>query len=181
MRYLFLALLVLSQVLVFAQKPQFISKPHAKINVSNAIRHGAFALIDLDQDGDEDLAVEHGQLFLYENLGDGSFQALPQPCALQTTAVDIQVVDLSADGDQDLVVNTGSDRVLIIENLGNLRFERRQDSLAADLGVDAIETGDLNADGFPDLVVSGNNSQYRSELRILFGDSVRSCCLEKLA
>lgn len=171
MKALLLGLMALFSLSSLAQKPQFIPKAHKRINVSNDIPDGIFALIDLDQDGDKDLVVEKGWLQLYQNQGDGNFILLPQPCAFQIGAEDIQVVDFGADGDEDLVVSTGQGQIALIENLDSLRFRRIQDSIYGDLVVNIMEAGDLNGDAYPDLILSGRNPQWRSEMRLYFGDS----------
>ena len=145
-------------------------------------KHNTFmgVFVDLDNDGLEDLVVAHdtGQVRTWKNLGNSTFQNMPNPNSNQYSyPMGIAVTDYKNNGYVDLFFsNTGStppnfvvtgdlrdDQVynpdwIMFQNKGNFRF----DDIAEQVKLAAYEFSwgaifeDFNLDGRDDLVVSEN-------------------------
>ena len=141
-------------------------------------------LVDLDNDGDQDLVVAAGPLIFHANDGQGRF---PVATALQTfLAMSLAAADFDGDGDLDLYVtrysspeetapipyhdaDNGLSNVLL-RNDGEFRFK----DVTAEVGLQennrrfsfAAAWEDYDEDGDPDLYVAndfGRNNLYRND------------------
>ncbi len=128
-------------------------------------------MADFDDDGDLDLftGCQYGFVYLYENLGDGSFGS---KTVLQADAADLNVganskpvfFDLDSDHDMDLLVGSNDGTIQVFDNdggsftsLGNLQAD------GSDLNVGNFalaDFADLDEDGDKDLYVGGNYYIY---------------------
>ena len=112
------------------------------------------ALVDLDDDGDQDLVISSDELVIYYNRGNGSFTMPgtefynPNEFARQ-----IFILDIDNDGDDDLLAGGG----------GTYLFVNEGDGVFADYAhlstLDNIALGDLEGDGNIDIV------SYRNGMR----------------
>ncbi|MEM8710160.1 MAG: VCBS repeat-containing protein, partial [Planctomycetota bacterium] len=126
--------------------------------VFDEARPGDLALLDIDQDGDLDLAVctSPWDMYTVENLGNGQFGA---PTVLERINVfqdprGIEIADLDGDGLDDIACAANSSaRVSWWRSNGDGTFsiERRFGTLNRPLDV---ATGDVDLDGDIDVVVS---------------------------
>ena len=141
-------------------------------------------LLDLDNDGDQDLAVAVGQLLLHANDGHGSFTV--EAVIPTSTVMSLAAADFDSDGDLDLYAcrynstqdtaprpfhdaNNGKQN-LLLRNDGNFRFT----DVTAASGMDennrrfsfAAAWEDFDNDGDQDLYVAndfGRNNLYRNQ------------------
>lgn len=68
-----------------------------------------FAVLDVDNDGDPDVAVSTGsQLRLLENFGGGQFAAWPDLDAFPANLLDVQTGDIDGDGWTDVLIGQGT-------------------------------------------------------------------------
>jgi hypothetical protein len=98
--------------------------------------------VDLDGDGDLDLAVDN--VSVYRNLGGPAFEG---PVLIEPGCCGLVAGDVDGDGDSDLATGEA-----LLRNAGDGRaFEviRHRSTLGSDAAL-----GDLDGDGFPDLVGS---------------------------
>jgi len=141
-------------------------RDHELLAVPGAIH---VPLVDLDGDGDLDLAVivsqEDEEVLAFENLGGGNFRrrSLYALTNFDFGSSGLFVVDLNKDGRPDLLL-TGGDNLeithnvpqpwhgcILLENKGNWKFEPRRIGTAP--GVYAAGVGDLDGDGHLDVVL----------------------------
>ncbi|MEQ8770200.1 MAG: VCBS repeat-containing protein [Phycisphaerales bacterium] len=159
-----------------------------EVLVNPYFEHAAVVPVDLDGDGDEDLAATSQGFFTYSNatLGwhnnvgaasgvmsfNGSFDRLKHtPGDFRWAGFsEIAAGDIDSDGDQDLVVTgTGIESVAWFENkVGphNPRMEKH--IIEADLllhtrdgnpgGYGSVRIGDLNMDSHPDIVLGAQDA-----------------------
>lgn len=102
-----------------------------------------FAIGDIDQDGDVDLALRNPQLAWLENDGDGNFTEHP----ITGTGFDLAVGDLDGDTDPDLllILNGGLSRIL---NNGNGSFASEEVlSSGAEPALYDLKLMDVEGDG----------------------------------
>ena len=147
-------------------------------------------LLDLDNDGDQDLVTSAGPLIFHANDGKGTFEVAT---ALQTfLAMSLAAADYDGDGDLDLYVtrysspeetaplpyhdaNNGLSNVLL-RNEGDFRFK----AVTEEVGLDennrrfsfAAAWEDYDGDGDQDLYVAndfGRNNLYRNDDGTGFG------------
>jgi len=144
---------------------------------STAATYGA-AAVDLDADGDVDLAVcRNDGVTLYLREGEG-FTARPLPVALPEHSVPLAVsaADVDADGDIDLYLSVFVDfphftaatfnvpshakANRLLRNDGGLRFSDVTDEVTASKqNTFTSAFVDLDGDGLPDLVVAQNTGE----------------------
>lgn len=130
----------------------------------------AFAAVDVDLDGDQDLVADD-RLYLNDGLGgftDVSSTHLPAgPGAVSQ----VLVVDVDGDGDPDLLLAQGSSsawyashqpRLLVNDGTGRFADRTATQLPAMGAGTTAMAVGDVDGDGDPDLVLavySGSNGR----------------------
>lgn len=122
--------------------------------------------LDLDDDGDLDLAVavfgggDVGEVFWLENQGGGDYQK--RPLLGLSGALNITPVDLNGDGKMDLVSLVAQEHEALIAfiNQGKGAFER-VDILDAGhpmFGATSMIVEDLNRDGKPDIIFTNGDA-----------------------
>jgi len=116
--------------------------------------------VDLDGDGDNDLAVANcysGNVSVLLNNGDGTFQAAVNYGA-GNYPYSVFAVDLDGDGDNDLAVaNYWSDNVSVLLNNGDGTFQAAVNYGAGDYPRSVFAV-DLDGDGDNDLAVANSSS-----------------------
>ena len=142
--------------------------------VIDSVRRGDLSLLDLDNDGDQDLLLsgqKNTQPFtqLYRNDGTGIFAPLALDL-IQVAEGAVATFDFSGDQLEDLLVmgsdGNGAQEVGLYRNLGFGAFERIMG--AANLGDliayerSSLDVADYNRDGRPDLLVTGFNNGNRN-------------------
>jgi hypothetical protein len=120
--------------------------------------YGAFAVTDLDADGDPDIAAVFGTSLIrkYENDGAGAFLARTLSSGQFSSIQSIATADMDGDADFDLIVGGNPDpssQLNWLENKGAAGFAPHYitDGLQY---VESIEIADLDGDGDLDLVSS---------------------------
>lgn len=120
------------------------------------------ALLDVDSDGDLDVAVavENGANRLY--LNDGTGKLSHTPGAFGSIAGDnehVRVADFNGDGHMDVVfVAEDTEQHNLFLGDGKGGFTRASERLPATSQANAVAVGDVNGDGLPDIVV-GNTTE----------------------
>ncbi len=131
---------------------------------------GAFAAVDVDLDGDEDLVADDR---LYLNDGTGGFADVSSTHlpAGPGAVSQILVADVDGDGDPDLLLSQGTSsawyaqhqpRLLVNDGAGRFADRTAAQLPAAGAGTMALAVGDVDGDGDPDLVLavySGSNGR----------------------
>jgi hypothetical protein len=124
------------------------------------------AIGDLDNDGDDDLAVtnEHSDdVSVLLNYGDGTFAPAVSYAAGDGSS-SVAIGDLDDDGDADLAVaNYISDDVSVLMNNGDGTFAPAVSHAASDYPR-SVAIGDLDDDGDDDLAVANRNTDDVSVL-----------------
>ncbi|CAN7316294.1 VCBS repeat-containing protein [Phenylobacterium sp. LjRoot225] len=120
------------------------------------------AAIDVDKDGDLDLAiaVEYGVNRLYLNDGNGRFSWKPGAFGdVMHDSEHVRAADFDNDGNMDLVFVAESDEVhQLFLGDGKGGFVDASDRLPGSSQGNAVVVGDLNGDGLTDIVV-GNTGE----------------------
>ncbi len=144
---------------------------------------GGICVIDLDNDGLEDLYLTSGMRSdqLYHNSGDGSFSNIFDGSGLEVTddyiTHGVAGADVNRDGYVDLFVTTINtmDTSKIIPRAKNLLFLNNGDLTFTDVtskyGLDELYSfstgaafGDIDIDGYPDLFVGNYFLEYEGKL-----------------
>lgn len=133
---------------------------------------GSLAAMDLDEDGDKDLATlvvrtaQAPRVLVLENRGDGTFDQAGL-FVQEGSPTDMLAGDTDGDGDLDLILTSEGDAqgLYVLQNdEGN--FGRRVD--LPDVGrVDSMSAAELNGDAALDLIALDNDA---SSLSLLLGD-----------
>ena len=131
------------------------------------------ALGDLDEDGDQDVALTHrdgNEILIYPNSGNGVFTN-PVSVMSGNKPIGLAIEDLDDDGDQDMAVtNFEPYQIAILENSGGSNF-----SIVAthEIGPSPrqIIVTDVENDGDPDLVVvSQFANNFPNDIAVLRND-----------
>lgn len=153
---------------------------------------GGAAIIDVDNDGWEDLFIAGGESEnqLLRNQGDGTFRNISQEAGLDVlngiVSQGAAVADVNKDGWQDLFITTitalaGSTftearNVLLINNQdGSFSDQSQSFGITETTFSSAASFGDVNGDGYPDLFVGNYFDDFTGQLNqfegpILGGD-----------
>ncbi|MEM6675199.1 MAG: VCBS repeat-containing protein [Planctomycetota bacterium] len=127
-------------------------------------------LVDLDDDGDLDVAVGYfcvDLILRIDNLGGGQFApAVPLvPPGFATFVNEIEFTDIDGDGDMDLVaaVDTFTSSFHVSENLGAGVFAPPVEYLISNSGALDVTPADVDGDGDLDLfvVLDGSSGTYQ--------------------
>lgn len=125
---------------------------------------------DVDNDGDEDLAITGSvpglgsNTLLYSNDGNGLFAQVAGTPFTGVYNGCVSFDDIDADADDDLVV-TGSSTAKLYTNDGNGVFEAISTSPFSGLSYGAVEFADVDNDGDLDVFMNGQGSSgYYSQL-----------------
>lgn len=124
---------------------------------------GGACILDIDSAGHKDLVVlgeGNHAIHSYKNLGDGSFQEIPDQAtglAAAGTGIACAVGDYDNDGLPDLAVSM-SDRILLFHNLGGAKFQdvTRQVGIESRNQPAGLTFVDYDHDGDLDLYVTGS-------------------------
>ncbi len=128
------------------------------VNVSASQATGIVAG-DLNDDGDDDLAVGNGdEVLVLLGTGTASFQpAISLPAAGNATFVAID--DVTHDGVPDVIaIYDDTMAVSVFPSLADGTFGERVD-LSLGVTSDSLSTGDVNADGIPDLITGSTDDE----------------------
>jgi len=133
--------------------------PRNSFNVGTVQR--AIAAIDLDADGDLDLAVVTGgsvpNLVILLNSGNGTFQ-VGASYDIGDFTLAIEAADLDSDGDQDLIIaNWTAGTVTVLINDGNANFPTIVNYSVGSAnapGVHDVAIADMNGDNNQDIIVA---------------------------
>jgi len=115
------------------------------------------AFVDVDHDGDLDIAAASTALQLLRNNGDGKFTDISSDAglgaALAGRAIAIAATDFDNRRDIDLLVAGGTRGALLYRNMrdGTLREANADVGLPQADGVTALAVADVNKDGYPDM------------------------------
>ncbi len=123
--------------------------------------------VDLDEDGDPDLAVANqgsSNISILKNTGNGTFDAATN-YAVADSPVSVFCADLDGDGSIDIVVaNKGSDNVSVLKNNGDGTFQNAVNYPVGDSPT-SVFCSDLDGDGYMDIAVANQGSDNISILR----------------
>ncbi len=147
-------------------------------NNDEAYNPQAVAAVDLDGDGDLDLAFAHvgkwisPRISLLFNVGDGTYGA-PVFYAAPDETMDVVAADLDGDGDPDLAFaasayGTSGNRVVVYRNQGNGTLAPAV-SYVVGQGPTGVDAFDVDNDGDFDLVTA-NNRWNESDVTVLYND-----------
>ena len=117
-------------------------------------------LADFDGDGDDDLTIIPGNLWLYENTPSG-YSLVPGPYSGRTgslfPATGSTYLDIDGDSDVDFLVGTAEGKLRVWRNDSTTHVELTGSNnpfVDIDVGLDARPTAaDVNGDGLVDLVI----------------------------
>jgi len=133
------------------------TKPHEYFTYQDLDRHPGLAVVDIDQDGLDDLYVagEFGKNMLLRNQGDGTFRDVAPERGLDVDGFSSSAIfaDLDNDGDPDLILGRTLERSLYLVNEGG-RFSDRSQALAGTTLpnlVSSVSVGDYDHDGLLDV------------------------------
>jgi hypothetical protein len=139
---------------------------------TGAIQEGV-AIVDLDGDGDNDLAVIHrnGSLKTLANLGAGTFAPAVDRGILwpSETATEIETADVDRDGDQDLLVSftTTYGSISVVRNRGNGTFDPPENYDTC-YSTQMLVAADFNGDKRVDL--AGDSNCFQATIMLNNGD-----------
>ncbi len=118
--------------------------------------------VDIDGDGDRDLAVANqssDDVTILKNVGNGDFvQLASSPEAAGDGPTSVTAADLDGDGDQDLAtanINVAAVTILKNTGAGNFRQPASSPEPVRAIGLASIVAAPLDGDGDQDLAVSG--------------------------
>ena len=135
-------------------------RPHKDFSREAWERHPGISVVDLDQDGFDDVYVmaRWGNNLLFHNNGDGTFREIGAQIGLDIDGHTSSAVfaDFDNDGDKDVVLGRTLARSMYLENVG-ARFVDRSSTLAEDslpYRVSSVSVADVNQDGLLDVYFS---------------------------
>jgi len=143
--------------------------PGPSISLGPQLRPEDLVALDLDADGDDDIATAASGGGL--NVAAVTLQTSPgvfsAPASFAVGGLDpsdIAAGDLDVDGDPDLVTsNADSNTVSLLPNTGSGSFGGAT-TLAVGVGPQAVAIGDLDGNGAPDIAVTNNDTDDLSVL-----------------
>jgi hypothetical protein len=155
-----------------------------KFTYSNGGGNTSVTAADLENDGDADVIVGHGEyVFLYKNPGNGQLLSAVAP-PIGFGAGTVRCADLDGDGRVDLAIPcSGSASISLLRNIGNAQFASHQEFWAGN-EARGLSLSDFDADGSLDIaVVCKNKNSVGSLLHCstppqayCFGDGTGVAC-----
>jgi hypothetical protein len=121
--------------------------------------YSAVVNLDVDGDGDQDLALASGELWL--NNGRGVFTAVPAPDLARNPLGGLTTARIDGDRHLDLVAAPGQ----LFLSRGTARFVPLA-PVALGAGIKAVQLGDLNGDGDPDVLERIESSALAYRVRL---------------
>ena len=143
--------------------------PHKYFQFPAGTQHPAVSVVDLDQDGFDDLyaTVRWGENQFYHNQGDGTFREMAAELGLniKETNTSAAFADFDNDGDQDLFLGRYYQRSMLLMN-ENGKFVDRSAELIDSLlpyKVVAVSAVDYNNDGLLDVHFSTYDARIANQ------------------
>lgn len=148
---------------------------------------GSSAFSDIDHDGDMDLfinghdSLNHYQVYLYKNNGNGTFSLATNQPFKKTINGDCAFFDFDNDNDDDLII-TGMDSnfIPITElyiNNGSGTFSLSTESFIP-VKYSSIAIADINNDNYKDIVIAGRSSGVNAVSILYINDSLGHLTLD---
>jgi hypothetical protein len=132
-----------------------------QLNEAESLPFTASAIIDIDNDGTEELFIgggpnQHDEFFKYSN---GKFTPLPREIftksEIQDATFGSSVIDVDNNGFSDLIVSRTSGIWLYLNHNGQFTEQKLKAPLNADTSPLSVAISDINRDGHFDMYVAG--------------------------
>jgi hypothetical protein len=144
----------------------FVDATSTHVPPASSLHATDSAVVDLDNDGDRDVAVsvEYGVNRLYLNDGTGRLTYVPGAFGdVVHDSEHIRAADFDRDGNMDVVFVAESDEVhQLFLGDGKGRFKDASERLPASSQGNALAVGDVNDDGLPDILIGSTGETGHS-------------------
>lgn len=135
-------------------------QPHQQLEFSRTVYD--IATGDIDQDGDQDIAVASNGVFIYVNDALGKYQKRQRIRLNNDNVKKVDLADLDLDGDLDLVAARNGSPIEIYWNDGTGTFEDEGYLFSAEYSAPTdMFVIDINHDAAPDIVTKNINAKPR--------------------
>lgn len=110
---------------------------------------------DLNKDGVDDVLVASGDIFFYENNGQGKLTKKNRKSSAKYYYDHIAIGDIDQDGKNDIVASKANySETVVYKNTGNFNFIKKQTLSSHSVSyTNGIHIADLNQDDYPELVL----------------------------
>ena len=144
----------------------FVDATSTHVPPASSLHATDSAVVDLDNDGDRDVAVsvEYGVNRLYLNDGTGRLTYVPGAFGdVVHDSEHVRAADFDRDGNMDVVFVAESDEVhQLFLGDGKGRFKDASERLPASSQGNALAVGDVNDDGLPDILIGSTGETGHS-------------------